>query len=68
MAKNFSTFRQKCLNLRKIGGHWVKVGKNWGLSVESERRKVGSFWWHMVRNPKLNAPPPEHDLLFKAEE
>ena len=41
----------------KIGGHWVKVGKNGGLSVKVSE-KVGSFWWHMARNPKLSAPPP----------
>ena len=41
MAKNFSTFRQKCRNFRKIGGHWVKVGKNGGLSVKaSEKSRV----------------------------
>ena len=58
MAKNFSTFRQKCRNFRKIGGHWVKIDKNGGLSVKASEKKVGSFWWHMARNPKLSAPPP----------
>ena len=58
MVKNFSTFRQKCRNFRKIGGHWVKVGKNGGLLVKASKKKVGSFWWHMARNPKLSAPPP----------
>ena len=57
MAKIFSTFRQKCRNFRKIGGHWVKLGKNVGLSVKARGKKVGSFWWHMARNPKLSAPP-----------
>ena len=58
MAKNFSTFRQKCQSFRKTGGHWVKVGKNGGLSVKASKKKVGSFWWHMARNLKLSAPPP----------
>ena len=43
-------------SLLKIGGHWVKVGKNGGLSVKASEKKVGSFWWHMARNPKLSAP------------
>ena len=33
----------------KNRGHWVKVGKNGGLSVKaSEKSRV--FWWHMARN------------------
>ena len=40
MAKNFSTFRQKCRNFRKIVGHWVTVGKNGGLSVKASESRV----------------------------
>ena len=45
-------------SLLKIGGHWAKVGQKWGSFGESERKQVGSFWWHMAHNPKLSAPPP----------
>ena len=38
MAKNLSTFRQICRNLLKIAGHWVKVGKNGGLSVKAREK------------------------------
>ena len=43
-------------SLLKIGGHWVKVDKKWGSFSESAQKKVGSFWWHMARNPKLSPP------------
>ena len=49
----------------------MKVGKNGGLSVKVSEKKVGSFWWHMARNPKLSAPPNisllqrERKLLIK---
>ena len=46
----------KMSKFSKIGGHWVKVGKNGSLSVKASE-KVGSFWRHMARNPKLSAPP-----------
>ena len=55
MAKNFSTFRQKCQNFWNkgvIGWKLVKMGVfRW-----KRAKKVGSFWWHMARNPKLSAP------------
>ena len=38
-------------SLLKIGGHWVKVGKNKGLLVKvskKKKKKIGSFWWHMA--------------------
>ena len=40
-------------NRGSLGESWWK----WG-SFSSERKKVGSFWWHIARNPKLSAPPP----------
>ena len=30
-------------SLLKIGGHWVKVGKNGGLSVKASEKKWGLF-------------------------
>ena len=48
-------------SLLKIGSQWVKVGKNGGLSVKVSKKKVGCFWWHMARNPKLSTPPGSED-------
>ena len=35
MCQGFSVTR----SLFKLGGHWVKVGKNWGLSVKASNKK-----------------------------
>ena len=51
-------------SLLKIGGHWVKVGKNRGSFGESERKKVGTFSWYMARNSKLSAPRDTIDASF----
>ena len=50
----------------KKGSHWVKVGKNGGLSVKASKKR-GSFWWHMARYPKLSAPPLGKSLSFMSE-
>ena len=52
MAKNFSPFCQ-VLEKSNLGGHWVKVGKNGGLSVKASKK---SRVFLVARNPKLSAP------------
>ena len=51
ISSNLSKFSK---NRGSLGESWSK----WGSFGESERKKVGSFWWHMEHNPKLSAPPP----------
>ena len=65
ISSNLSKFSK---NRGSLGESWSK----WGSFGESERKKVGSFWWHMERNPKLSAPPGSmvdgSEIIIKKEQ
>ena len=46
--------------VKKKGGHWVKVGKTWGLSVKAGRKKSRVFLVAHGAQPKVEWPPGGH--------